>query len=160
MKNTSKLFISAEDAKKKLEYYCSYQERCHSEVTTKLDNLGISPHQRDEIVVHLIQENFLNEERFARSFARGKHRMSYWGKNRILSELKFRGISSYNIKKAMEELPDELYFSTFEKISVSKWESTTASNLLNKKKKVMDFLFRKGYESELIYQQIQDLSSE
>ncbi len=159
MKNTPKLFISTEEAKKKLEYYCSYQERCHSEVMNKLENLGIAPHHRDEIIVHLIQENFLNEERFACSFARGKHRMSFWGRNRILAELKFRGISTYNIKKAMEELPDDLYYSTFEKISTSKWETTSDSKLLNKKKKVMDYLFRKGYESDLIYQQIQQLSS-
>lgn len=157
MKNISKLFISTEEARKKLEYYCSYQERCHNEVIKKLQHLGIAQNQIDEIVVYLIQENFLNEERFARSFARGKHRISFWGKNRILAELKFRNISSYNIKKAMEELPDELYYDTFEKISVYKWESTTDKNKLNKKKKVMDYLYRKGYESDMIYSKIQEL---
>ncbi len=156
LKKNADIFTTPEEAKKKLEYYCSYQERCHAEVIKKLNNLGVSQNQIDEIVVYLIQENFLNEERFARSFARGKHRISFWGKNRIVSELKFRNISTYNIKKALEELSDELYFDTFEKVSLSKWENTTDKSNLNKKKKVMDYLLRKGYESDIIYSRLQE----
>ncbi|WP_430614849.1 regulatory protein RecX [Flavobacterium sp. JP2137] len=160
MKQTSDLFITTAEAKRKLEYYCSYQERCHTEVIAKLRKLGITDLQVDEIVVHLIHENFLNEERFATSFARGKHRMSSWGKNRIVSELKVRSISAYNIKKALEELPDELYLDTFEKISILKWNSTQDKNPANKKKKVMDFLYRKGYESDLILEKTAELQRE
>ena len=89
--------FTVEEAKKKLEYYCSYQERCHDEVVTKLKSLGMIPQAIDHIIVHLIEHNFLNEERFACSFARGKHQIKHWGKIRITNELKFRSISKYNI---------------------------------------------------------------
>mgnify|MGYP006126810111 CR=1 FL=1 len=85
--------LSLAEATLKLEYYCSYQERCHQEVVDKLYQLGMKSDEIDTIVVHLLQHNFLNEERFARSFARGKHRIKSWGKIRIVNELKQRHIS-------------------------------------------------------------------
>ena len=77
-----------EEARKKLEYYCTYQERCHQEVTRKLREMKMIPEAIDQIIVHLIKENFLNETRFAQSFARGKFRIKKWGKQRISNELK------------------------------------------------------------------------
>ena len=144
----------------KLEYYCAYQERCHSEVVSKLYDLKIDTDLHDLVIVHLISENYLNEERFARSFARGKHRISSWGKNRIKNELKQRKITDYLITKALTELDDELYFSTFEKISLSKWNTTTGKNIQSKKQKVIGYLHRKGYELDLIYDRITELESQ
>lgn len=160
MEEQEKKFLTPEQAISKLEYYCSYQDRCHTEVINKLYLLGISPSQHDSILVHLIQENFLNEERFAKSYARGKHRMSGWGKNRIISDLNYKKISPYLIKKAMEELPDELYFETFNRISSQKWNSTKAKSLASKKEKVITYLYRKGYESEYIFDKIKELERE
>lgn len=144
----------------KLEYYCAYQERCHSEVVSKLYDLKIDTDLHDLVIVHLISENYLNEERFARGFARGKHRISSWGKNRIKNELKQRKITDYLITKALTELDDELYFSTFEKISLSKWNTTTGKNIQSKKQKVIGYLHRKGYELDLIYDRITELESQ
>ncbi|WP_347067424.1 regulatory protein RecX [Flavobacterium sp. WV_118_3] len=153
-------YFSIDDATKKLEYYCSYQERCHAEVVQKLQQMHMIPQAIDSIVVHLIENNFLNEERFARSFARGKHRIKKWGKLRIVNELKFRGISKYNIDSALKEITSEEYFETFHTLADTNWNSIKESNLLKKKKKFCDFLIRKGYESRLIFEKCNDLSAE
>ena len=142
----------------KAERFCVYQERCHKEVTQKLYELGASTKDTDQIMAHLIQHNFLNEERFARSFARGKHRIKKYGKIRIINELKFRNISKYNIEKALSEISDEEYQTSFLELSEKTWNSIIEKNKLRKKKKFCDFLLRKGYESELVYQQWKDLS--
>ena len=137
--------------KQKLEYFCGYQERCHSEVLQKMMDLNVPYDQRDEIMVHLIEHNFLNETRFAQSFARGKHAIKKWGRNRIVNELKFRKISAYNIQQALKEINEEAYEATFLELSEKQWQSVTEKNSLKKKKKVADFLLRKGYESAWIY---------
>lgn len=86
----TKKTYTVEEAKSKLETYCSYQERCHAEVEKKLKSMGMIPQAADLIIAHLIENNYLNEERFARAFARGKHRMKFWGRVRITHELKDR----------------------------------------------------------------------
>lgn len=150
--------FSFSELKQKAEQYCAYQERCHQEVTKKLYDLRATKDEIDEIIVHLINTNFLNEERFARSYARGKHRIKKHGKIRIINDLKFRNISSYNIKKALEEISDESYFSTFTALSEKTWNSITERNKTKKKKKFCDMLLRKGYESDLVYKVWKDLS--
>ena len=108
------------------------------------------PQACDIIIGHLLENNFLNEERFAQSFARGKFRIKGWGKNRITSELKLRDISKYIIASAMKEISDEEYMASFHHIADKQWEMTREGNILKKKRKVADFLLRKGYESNLI----------
>lgn len=159
MDNNNTPYLTFEQAKNKLEHFCAYQDRCHSEVITKLFNLKVSSDIHDEIIVHLIEHKFLNEERFACSFARGKHRISGWGKNRILGELKLRKISSYLINKAMEELNDELYFDTLERISSQKWNSLTDQDLNKKAQKLIGYLHRKGYEMEYILDKLEELKN-
>ena len=105
----NKKWLSKEEALKKLQRYCAYQDRCHQEVRNKLINLGVYGQVMEEVIVELIQENFLNEERFAKSFARGKFRIKTWGRNRIRRELKLRAVSDYCIRKGMEEIPDDDY---------------------------------------------------
>ncbi|HUH25549.1 MAG TPA: RecX family transcriptional regulator, partial [Flavobacterium sp.] len=104
--------LSIDEAIKKLEYYCSYQDRCYKEVISKLKSLGMFQTAIDHILNHLVENNYLNEERFAKSFARGKHKFKGWGKYRIEQELKFRDISAYNIKTALKEIETD-YLSNF-----------------------------------------------
>ncbi|MEO5777923.1 MAG: regulatory protein RecX [Flavobacterium sp.] len=151
--------ITLKEAQLKLEYYCSYQERCHQEVVQKTYDLGMKTDEIDAIVVHLIQNNFLNEERFARSFARGKHRIKLWGKNRIVNELKQRQISAPNIKCALTEIIEDEYQDAFDKLAERHWETIKESNVQKKKKKFCDYLLRKGWESNLIYAKLKELSS-
>ena len=146
------------EAKQKLEYYCSYQERCHQEVVEKLRSMQMIPQVIDNIVVHLIENNFLNEERFAISFARGKHHIKKWGKIRIVNELKFRNISKYNIDRALKEITPDTYHTTFREVAEKQWNSITERSLPKKKKKFCDFLLRKGYESHLIFEKLNDLA--
>lgn len=109
------------------------------------------------IVVQLIEGNFLNETRFACSFARGKHRMKSWGKIRITNELKARHISSTNIALALKEISPEEYFQTFENLSERCWNSIHEKNALKKRKKFCDYILRRGYESDLVYEKVKEL---
>lgn len=149
--------LSLNEAQLKLEYYCSYQERCHQEVVQKSYSLGMKSNEVDAIVVHLLQNNFLNEERFARSFARGKHRIKSWGKIRIVNELKHRNISAPNIKCALTEISEIEYQDTLEALAERHWETITEKNVQKKKKKFCDYLLRKGWESNLVYEKLKEL---
>ncbi len=151
--------FSIKEAIKKIEHYCAYQERCHDEVVQKLRTMKMDTDEIDTIIVKLIQDNFLNESRFACSFARGKHRIKFWGKNRIVNELKFRNIGQYNINLALKEISNEEYLDTFEKIATRNWESIKETNLQKKRKKFCDYLLRKGFESNLIYEKAKELEA-
>ena len=150
---------TVEEASKKQEYYCSYQERCHEEVVSKLKSLGMIPQAIDHIIVHLIEQNFLNEERFACSFARGKHQIKHWGKIRITNELKFRSISRYNIEKALKEIPHETYIENFHLLAEKQWDIIKEQNILRKKKKFCDYLLRKGWESNLVFDKANEMET-
>jgi len=145
------------EAIQKIEHYCAYQERCHDEVISKLKSMKLNSNEIDEIIVHLIEDNFLNETRFACSFARGKHRIKFWGKIRIINELKFRNISQYNINIGLAEITPEEYATTFDTLAQRNWESIRESNIQKKRKKCCDFLLRKGFESNLVYEKIKEL---
>lgn len=145
------------EAKKKLEYYCAYQERCHKEVVEKLKSLRMIPTAIDEVVYHLIKNNYLNEERFAKSFTRGKFNNKHWGKLRIIRELKFRQISEYNIKTALKEIPEEAYIEKIYAIGEKKLELLSLKPNQEKKKKLLSYLQYRGWESNLIYNVINDL---
>ena len=151
--------LTVAEAQLKLEYYCSYQERCHQEVAQKLYDLGMKSNEFDAIVVYLLQNNFLNEERFARSFARGKFRIKQWGKIRIVNELKQRHISAPNIKCGLTEISDEESHDTFDNLAQLHWETIKETNARIMKKKFCDYLLRKGWESNLVYDRLKELES-
>ncbi|MFD0964452.1 regulatory protein RecX [Pseudofulvibacter geojedonensis] len=145
------------EAKKKLEYYCAYQERCHKEVTDKLKSLGMIAIAIDEIIYHLIKHNYLNEERFAKSFARGKFNHKHWGKIRIKRELKFRKISEYNIRTALKEISEEDYIKKIYLISEKKIEALQQKTKQEQQKKIFNYLQYRGWENHLIYEVINNL---
>lgn len=157
MKKPTNCTFTIKEALQKLEHFCAYQERCHEEVVSKLYSLKMSADEIDVIIVQLIEGNFLNETRFACSFARGKHRMKHWGKIRITNELKARHISSTNITLALKEISAEEYFETFENLAERCWNNLTESNVLKKRKKFCDYMLRRGYESNLIYEKVKEL---
>lgn len=148
----SNTVYSLQEATKKLENYCVYQDRCHKEVISKLKEMGMIPMAIDEIVGHLIQENFLNEERFSRSFARGKFNIKKWGKNRIVNELKQRGITKYNINLALQEIDEEGYYDTLENLAKKRSVQLKETDALKKRKKLADYLLYRGWESPLVYE--------
>lgn len=152
MHNTKSYTV--DEAQQKLEYYCAYQERCHKEVEEKLKSMHMIPAAIDQIIGKLIIDNYLNETRFAQSFARGKFRIKKWGKVRILNQLKFRGISAWNIKKAMQEIDPEEYLDTFDFLFEKFWKEYEHLEMIKCQKKVHDRLQYRGWEKELIYQAI------
>jgi regulatory protein len=140
-----------------MEYYCAYQERCYKEVEEKLYSYAVTVSEKEAILTHLIEQNFVNEERFAQSFVRGKHNYKLWGKNRIINELKYRNISSRIIEIALKELPETAYLSNFHALAEKNWENITEQKGPKKNKKFVDFLLRKGYETSLIYEKLREL---
>ena len=145
------------EATKKLESYCAYQERCHKDVVTKLKEMRMIPEVIDQIVVHLIQENYLNEERFAKSFARGKFRIKKWGRVRITNELKQRNITKYNINIGLKEVDDNTYLETLDTLANKRLEAIQETNVHKRKRKLADYLLYRGWESHLVYGKIQEL---
>jgi regulatory protein len=153
----NKKSFTVDELQSKMEHYCVYQDRCHQEIERKMKEYQMIPEAKEKILLHLMRHDFLNEERFSKSFARGKFRIKNWGKQRIIRELKIKNISSYNIKTALKEIDEELYVKTIEKIAISKNNTIKESNLFKKKKKIYDYLYRKGYESSLILETISKL---
>lgn len=148
---------SVDEAQKVLENYCVYQERCHKEVKDKLLKMRMIPEAIDNIMVHLITNNYLNEERFAKAFARGKFRIKKWGKNRIVRELKMRQISKYSIDSALKEIDLDEYYITLHELTLKRISQVAEKNIYKKKKKVADYLLYRGWESQLIYEKISEL---
>jgi regulatory protein len=153
---TTKTYTLTE-AKRKLEHYCVYQDRCHKEVVAKLKDMNMITLAIDDIICHLIEHNFLNEERFAKSFARGKFNIKHWGRHRITRELKFRNISTYNIKIALKEFSEEDYYSKLDDISLKKLDTINETNKYKKRKKLADYLLYRGWESHLVYEKTKEL---
>lgn len=145
-----KKHLTKEQAIQKLRQYCAYQERSHSEVVQKLWELGVWRQDHDEIIASLIEDDYLNEERFAKAFAGGKFRMKDWGRKKIYYGLKEKGISDYLIKRAMKEIDEEAYRKTLQDLAEKKYASLKGEQYLVRKKKMMDYLLQKGYESDLV----------
>jgi len=150
-----KPYWSKDEAVANIQRYCAFQERCHKEVRYKLIEHAIYGDLLEEIISDLISNNFLDEERFARTFARGKFRMKQWGRNKIKQELKIRDVSAYSIKAAMTEIDGGEYLSVLSNLLAKKERTTTFKNQLDKKKKLTDYALSKGYEYDLIAEMIE-----
>jgi len=153
----TKKTYTLQEATKKLEYYCAYQERCHKEVVQKLTDMHMIPEAIDVIIVHLLKHNFLNEERFAKTFVRGKFKFKNWGRRRLTYELKKKDISKANINQALTEILDEEYFETFNDLAEKKANSIKETNRFKKKKKFVDYFLYRGWESHLVYDKANEL---
>lgn len=150
-------WTSKEDALKKLQRYCAYQDRCHQEVRKKLINLGIYGEDLEDVITDLITDNFLNEERFARSYARGKFRMKQWGRTRITRELKQREVSEYCIRKAMEEIEEEAYLKTLHGVLEKRLPKIKETKAYQVRKKLADYAIRRGFETSLVWEKVKRL---
>ena len=143
-----------------MERYCAYQERCHVEVDKKLLEMRMIPEAREVILLHLLENDFLNEQRFAMSFARGKFRIKGWGKVRITRELKQRQISPYVIKKAVGQIEEEDYLKALKELARKKYNSLKENSIWKKRRKVSDFLLYRGFESDLVHEAIDAVEQE
>ena len=146
-----------EQALSKLQKYCTYQDRCHIEVERKLTEMRIIPQAKEHIIMSLIDGDYLNEERFALAFVKGKFKIKKWGRIRLKAELKKRKISKYLIKSALEQISEKDYLFTFEELANRKANSIKADSILLKKKKLADYLIYRGWESNLVYKKVNQL---
>jgi regulatory protein len=150
--------LTKEQALQKLKHYCAYQERSHSEVKEKLYALGVWKKDHDEIIASLIEENYLNEERFAIAFAGGRFRVKQWGRVKIKYELKQKQVSEYCIKKALKQIEEEDYLQTLGKLAREKYSSLKSEQWIIRKKKTTDYLLGKGFEPNLIAAALTEIS--
>jgi regulatory protein len=152
--------LTREQVYQKLRQYCAYQDRCHSEVKTRAYSFGLRKSEVEELTSKLIEENCLNEERFAKAFAGGKFRIKKWGRIKIRSELKNKQISNYCISAALDEIDDLIYKETLHKLAVKRWNSITGpgTNLFVKMTKTRGHLLLKGYEAYLVAMEIRILA--
>lgn len=141
-----------------MKQYCAYQERCHREVKEKLYALGVWKRDHDEIIATLIEENYLNEERFAIAYAGGKFRIKGWGRVKIKYELKQKRVSEYCIKKALKQIDESNYIDKLTKLAIEKYQSLKGEQYLIRKKKTIDYLVGRGFELDLINFVISELS--
>lgn len=143
------------EAKAKIEAYCAYQERCQSEVISKLFQWGITGEQQDQLVAHLISNRFLDEERFAEAYVSGKFRIKKWGRIKIRQHLKQKQISEYSIRKALSTIDGDVYFETLCALANSKNEALVKeADSWKRKAKVVRYLAAKGFEQDLIFEAI------
>jgi regulatory protein len=143
--------LTPQQALLKAAAYCAYQERCHAEVEDKLAEWGVYGTDAGEIVIKLMEQNYLNEERFAKAFAGGKFRIKHWGRNKIKQELKARKVSDYCIHSGMKEIDDDAYMETLKTLANEKLKSVKEKNPLVRKNKTAQYLMGKGYEADLIW---------
>lgn len=148
---------TVKEATLKLMQYCAYRDRSHKEVEEKLREMRMIPAACEQIIVQLMQENFLNEERFARSFVRGKFRIKKWGRIKIKQELKFREISAPLIKIALSEIDEKEYFNTLAELAQKKNALVKEKDPFKKRQKLANYLLQKGFESALIFEVLDNL---
>ena len=150
--------LTPQQALPKIKQYCAYQERCHSEVKEKLYGFGLHKNDVEDLVAKLIEENYLNEERFAIQFAGGRFRIKQWGRVKIKYQLKQKQVSDYCVKKALNAIDDAEYLKILEKLAVLKYNSLKSEkNFFAKRKKIQDYLKMKGYETDLVNDMLKDI---
>ncbi|CAH0996357.1 Regulatory protein RecX [Emticicia aquatica] len=133
--------------------FCAYQERTHAEVRERLQKWEVWGDEAEEMITYLIEDNFLNEERFAKIFAGSKFRVKQWGRQKIKYELKARKLSEYCIKVGMAEIDDDDYIETLKTIlEKKKHELRTEKQPLIVKQKLARYAIGKGFEGELVWE--------
>lgn len=158
LSKASRQAYTHEQALEALQHYCAYQDRCHQEARQKLRELGVYGDLAEEVIVDLIAEKYLDEERFARSYARGKFKIKRWGRYRIKRELRARQLSDYCIRKAMTEIDPTDY----ERVLANELERRNRLEKVGlhpylRRRKLADYLVKRGFESELVWYYIKEL---
>ena len=148
--------LTTADALVKLQKYCAYQDRCHQEVRNKLMALGVYGADLEQVITQLIEENYLNEVRYAQSYVRGKYRIKKWGRHKIQMGLKNKGITEYCIHKGLAEIDEALYQQNLLTLTQQRKNLYDQPLSFQNQQKIKQYLMRKGYELDLIYKALDD----
>ena len=138
------------EIKQKMSHYCAYQDRCHAEVETKMREFALIPEAKDELLLYLMQENYLNEERFTRSYIRGKFYMKGWGKNKIKIHLKQKQIGEKLINNCWDEIEDADYHKELKKQYERYFQKLNGFKDYQKKSKTIQYMLGRGFEYDLL----------
>jgi len=149
--------LTKEQALQKLRFYCRYQQRCQSEIKEKLFELGVSNKEHDQLIGQLIDENCLNDDRFAEAFVSGRFKMKHWGRKKIEKGLREKRISDEITQKALRQINKKEYGATLSRLAKERYASLKHEQYLIRKKKTMDYLMHKGYEADLIKDALNNL---
>jgi regulatory protein len=149
--------LSPDQAWQKIKHYCAYQERCHQETKDKLYGYGLGKTDVEQLLSRLIEEDFLNETRFAAQFAGGHFRMKQWGRVKIVHALQQKKVSSYNIKSALKVIDEADYRQVLQQLATRRWELLKGEQYLNRQAKTSDYLLRKGFEAALVQDAIRTI---
>jgi regulatory protein len=152
-----KVRVGKEQAILSIRHFCAYQERAQQEVRDKLYELGMTKPEVEEIIADLISENFLNEERFATSFAGGHFRIKGWGRLKINHALYQKRVSAYNIKMALRSIDEDDYEAKLKDLAAKKWATLKGERGLARMAKTQAFLHQRGFEPALIQPILQKL---
>lgn len=142
----------------KLRYYCAYQERCHVEVREKCWELGLRGEDIENAIAHLVEDGFLNEERYAKAYAGGKFRMQQWGRKKISMMLKQKQVSDYCIRKGLAEIEEEEYMQTLQQLAEKKYHLLRSEQYLKRQYKTLQYLLQRGFEQELARAAIEQIA--
>lgn len=148
--------FSPEQARVKAESFCAYQERSQHEIRSKLYEWGLHEKDVERIISDLIEENFLNEERFALAYTLGKFRIKGWGKMKIKQGLKFKRVPDKLIQKALKIIDPDDYLEKLEKILVKKSASVSEKDPYKRRYKLMSYAAGRGFEKDLISDLLKD----
>ncbi len=145
--------IGVEKGWEKIRYYCAYQERSHADTRDKLYSFGLYKHEVETLLSRLIEENYLNEERYAIAFAGGHFRTKQWGRVKIKYALSQKKVSPYCIKKALAAIDEKEYEASLQKLAAAKLATLKGEkNIFTRKAKLQQYLLQKGYEAALVGQ--------
>ena len=142
----------------RIKNYCALQDRCQWDVIQKLREWGLQQATKDHILEILITNKFIDEERFSTSFCRGKFRIKNWGKRKIVNELRQKQISSICINTGLKEIDEKEYDLVLEKLFYQKERSIKDKNQFIRKTKIANFLIQRGFENNLVWDKIRELS--
>ena len=150
--------LSLDQVLDKIAKYCAYQERCVKDVREKLKTYDIPQEDRDKILDFLLDNRFVNDERFAKSFVRGKVNQSGWGVNKIRFHLMQKGIDKDLIDEALQETDEEVYRQRLINILKTKSKTVKAKNDYERKRKLAAYAIQKGFEGSLVWETLKDLA--
>lgn len=148
--------LSPDQVLDKMAKYCAYQERCVMDVTEKLKTFDISPKDKEEILHYLIDNRFVNDERFAKSFVRGKINQSGWGLNKIRFHLIQKGITKEIVEEALQAFDEESYRQRLVEVLQTKAKTVKAANDFERKRKLAAFALQRGFEASLVWEVLKD----
>ena len=146
-----------ENTIKKLKKNCAGSDKCQFDIIKKMSSLRIEKPVQKKILNILVEENFINEVRYAKTYCRGKFRINKWGKQKIINSLKSKNISSKNINNGLMEIDEESYISLINDLIFRKNEKLNKLDIKLKKEKIANFLLQKGFESPLVWKSINNL---